>query len=149
MPGWLLGTWDVADVHESDAGPVYQTGSDPKHSYTGKSMTISQSGISFGEHVCDNPMATTKLGTVANIVRKARRSTIDHTGEYGLPHDTRRLRYLEVHCGRILADLGDGTAAQPTRQTMSWYVVMRSHDRIEMPFYAASYVDFKRPEPTS
>lgn len=149
LPVWLLGTWDVVDVHQSDAGPSYQPGDDPKHWYAGKTLTITSDLISFGGHECRGPQAAMRYGKVGDVLKQSLHTTVDHTRDYGMPRDSQTLPYLVIHCALLLADMGDGTPPQPTDQKADWYVVLRSHGFIEMPFYAASYVAFRKPSPTS
>ena len=144
LPKWILGTWIPSKTYEDDK-VRYVFGDDPQHWYPGKALAIAPDRVSFFNRVCEKPRVTQVRGSLDPLVERRGGSFND----YGLPRETKPVSYLKLVCAQVLVDLGDGKGPQPSEDADTWTIVIRSRDAIEMPFYAASYVAFRRPGPTS
>ena len=61
------------------------------------------------------------------------------------------LDYLTVRCAhRLLSLRSDGLGyVHDFGEPVNWYVIIHSHDEVDMPFLGGSYVRFRKASPTS
>ena len=68
---------------------------------------------------------------------------------FGLPPEPKPVSYLAIQCAHCLLDFGDGQGIvhDRTGNKLTWYIVVRSPNEIDMPFLHGCYTTFRKAAP--
>lgn len=145
MPAWMRGTWIAVDVHQvEDPDRDY----DPVKRYSGKPLVITADEIRFRDSGCEVANIIVKKGSSAAAFHDA--SSGYQPREYGLPPDHGNVVYYDVDCRHrlIIYEKGESRADPSAHIEKSipvrWSIIIRSHEEIDIPYYGATYIRFRR-----
>ena len=110
-------------------------------------MTVTPNRLTFVTDACEVGSVQAKRAPISVLIRRGTGVGLD---ALGLSPEPKPVNYIAIQCAHILLDMGDGRGiVQDHGIKLTWYVVVRSPNKIDMPFLGGSYLKFRRVSPTS
>ncbi len=148
IPPWLVGNWEPVTVWQ-DRDVNYPVPEDqPKRWLAAAHLVVTGDSLTLAEYRCADATVTPAHGRPSVPIRLGASATI---AKLELHMSDAPLDYLTVRCAHRLMRLRDEGPgyAHDFGEPVDWYVIVHSHDEIDMPFLSGSYVRFRKASPTS
>ncbi len=149
IPGWLLGDWTPVDIRQS-ADMLYPSPSnEPKHWLANQHLVVTEGSLTLADDRCEIPAVVSRHERPTVPLHENGGGTLE---SFDYPIADKPIEHLTFKCSHELHKSESQTnfVSQDDRGIpISWHVIVRSHNEIDLPFFGGSYVKFKRTSPTS
>ena len=147
VPEWVLGDWTPVDVWQNAEMRYQPAPDDPKHWYADQHLSITPTSLTLADDRCINPAVSFHHGPPNFPIHKFGGATLQ---DLGLPASNKPVDYFAFDCAHDLTRTGKTGKYENDRTIpITWYAIVSSHTEIYLPFFAGSYIKFRKTSPTS
>ena len=147
VPEWAIGDWTPVDVWQNTEMRYQPTPDDPKHWYADQHLSVTSTSLTLADDRCVKPIVSFHHDPPNVPIHKFGGATLQ---KLGLPANNRPVDYFAFACAHDLTR-SDKTEDYKNDRTIpiTWYAIVSSHNEIYLPFFAGSYIKFRKTSPTS